>query len=320
MGGIVERVKRTTPVRVLLAYGDAQGGNLAGALAFNAFLAMFPLIIGMLSLLGLVISDEGVRHGYEDAVASIFPGDAHDQILQALGGVRRSAGILGVVALLGLLWSGTNLFSVMEWALDSINDVRQRDLLRQRLMGAAMLVVFLVAVVVSVTATSVAAFVPLASIGGVVIGGAVMVGLLALIYRLVPNRAYSLREVLPGALVAGSLIELLTFVFPLYARISHGFGTYGQQFALFFVIAAWLGFLTQFLIIGAVYIRLRSGVPGDEGLLATPHQDSREMQRPSEAIDSHRPDQDLPSGDRGASPAPARPPAPWAWQNVRTQD
>ena len=51
---MLKRLKGSRPVQVIQAYGKAQGSNYASGLAFTAFLAMFPLILGMLAIVGLV--------------------------------------------------------------------------------------------------------------------------------------------------------------------------------------------------------------------------------------------------------------------------
>src|SRR5207302_4082043 len=119
-----------------------------------------------------------------------------------------------------------------------------------------------------------------------VIGAVVMVLLLTMLYRLVPNRSFALREVLPGALLAGVLIEVLSLAFPLYARIAGGFNTYGAQFALFFLLATWFYFLSQLLLLGAVYNRFRLGEPVARGIVAGPLRESRTKQRPIESIET----------------------------------
>jgi hypothetical protein len=56
--------------------------------------------------------------------------------------------------------------------------------------------------------------------------------------------------VLPGALAAAALFEGFTLVFPLYFRISGGFATYGQTFALFFLLLFYFFVLGQIVMIG----------------------------------------------------------------------
>lgn len=288
MHQLLARLKDSAPARALKAYGDAHAGNYANGLAFTAFLSMFPIILGLLVVIGLVVRSPAVQSHVQSVIVSIFPSDAGPQVKQALNGVSRASGPLGAVSLLGLLWGGSSFFGNVEFALTQIFGTRQRDTLRQRAMGAVMLVIFLVAVLLAVAANSAAAASPVGVVIGLVVGTAVLVLLVGAVYRFVPNRTFTFRQVLPGALVAGACIEVFTLVFPLYAKLMHGFNSYGQQFALFFLLAAWLSFLSQFILLGAVVVRMRHGAPSDEGLVSAPESDSRDIERPSDAVEEQQ--------------------------------
>ena len=287
---MLKRLTSSRPVQVIQAYGGSQGSNYASSLAFNAFLAMFPLILGMLAIVGFAVNDPGVQAKFYNGIVSVFPVDAHDEILRALTGVKHNAGILGIVSILGLLWSGTSLFASMEFALTKIFGTKQRDMLRQRLMGVIMVVVFIAAVLFAVVANSAAAASTGAGLVGAVAGAVVLVALMTAIYRFVPNRTFALKDIWPGAILAGVLTELFSLLFPLYAKVSHGFGTYGQQFALFFLLATWLGFLSQFILIGAVFNKMRLGVPHHAGIVASSPADSREQKDLNDAIEDQKPE------------------------------
>src|SRR5213076_2091701 len=209
------------------------------------------------------------------------------ELQKALGGVRQSAGWLGVISFVGLLWSASSIFSTMEFALTQIFGSKQRDMLRQRLMGLVMMLLLVAAIVLTVAINSGAAFFPLASwatwIVGFVAGALVMVALLVALYRFVPNRTFRFREVLPGALLAGVLVEALSLVFPLYAKIAGGFNTYGAQFALFFLLATWFYLLSQLVLLGAVFNRFRLGEPAHLGIVASPMHESRDKGEPEPA-------------------------------------
>jgi membrane protein len=250
----------------------------------NAFLAMFPLILGMLAIVGLVVNDAALQSKLYEGIASVFPANAHGEILSALSGAKHSAGLLGVLSIVGLVWSGTNLFAAMEFSLTQIYGTKQRDMLRQRLMGLVMVVIFMTAVLLAIGANSLAAISPGGGLIGLVLGAVVLTSLLLLIYRWVPNRTFSFKDIWPGAVVAGILIEILSLVFPLYAKLSHGFNSYGQEFALFFLLATWLMFLSQFILLGAVFNKVRLGDARATGLFAAPESASRAIKRPAEAI------------------------------------
>ena len=281
----MNRIKRSLPVRVVQAYGKSGASNYAAGLAFNAFLAMFPVILGVLSIIGLVVQDPGIEHNLHDAIVGIFPSDAQDQVRNALEGVKSNAGLLAIVSLVGLLWSGTGLFAAMEFALTQIFGTKQRDTIRQRLMGLIMMVIFLVAIIVAVGANNLTAILPLMPFTGIVIGLAALFALLLAIYRFVPNRTFTLREIWPGAVLGAVVIEIFTLAFPLYSQVTHGFNTYGQEFALFFLLAAWLLFLSQFILAGAVFNNVRLGEPHAEGIIPAPPSKEREPAKPGQAVE-----------------------------------
>ncbi len=294
------------------AFGASQAGNYASALAFNTLLAMFPLMLGILATIGFSIRDPTAEARFQLLIIATFPSTAQPELIRALHGVKDSAGLLGIISIGGLIWSGSGIFATMEFAFAQIFGIPQRDTVRQKVMGFVMMIVLVVAVGVTVGANALAGLLPGAWLLSFVIGATAMVGLLVLLYRLVPNRTYALREVLPGALLAGVLIEVLSLAFPLYEHIAGGFNTYGAQFALFFLLAAWfyllsnlvlLGavynkfrallaawfyLLSNLVLLGAVYNKFRAGTPQKPGLIASPHHETREVASPHEVIEEKK--------------------------------
>ncbi len=189
---LIRRAQRTTPIRVLVAYGESRASNYALGLAFAGFMSMFPIMLGALSIIGLALRNPGAEADFQRLVLQVFPGSAQPELQKALLGVKQSAGWLGVVSLVGLIWSASNIYATLEFALTRIFGTRHRNMLRQRLMGLVMMVFF-----------------------------------------------------------------------PLYVRAAGEFNTYGAQFALFFLLATWFYFLSQLVLLGAVYIRFRrtAGAP-----------------------------------------------------------
>lgn len=296
--------------RVVTAFGESQASNYASALAFAAFLAMFPMMLGVLSIIGFAIRDPVTEARFQGLILQVFPGNAQSELQQAIQGVKQSAGWMGVVSLGGLVWSASGIFASMEFALTQIFGTKQRDMLRQKLMGFVMMALLVVALGITVAANSVAAYLsnylPFAWVLSFVFGAAVMVTLLVLLYRFVPNRTFKFRDVLPGAVLAGVLIQALSLAFPLYARFAGGFNTYGAQFGLFFLLATWLYLLSELLLLGAVYNRFRLGQPAAKGLIASPAQESREPERPADVIKRKKKgikvgDSSEPRSNRGSS-------------------
>jgi membrane protein len=253
-------------------------------------MSMFPLLLGILALVGLVIRDPHSQEQVRNLVVGAFPEDARASLTSALNGVRQNSGLLGILSLAGLIWSGTNLFATMEFVLGEMFGATQRAFVRQRLMGLVMMALFVVAVlsaVVANAAVSVVSSVPGLPFLAPLVGALVMIGLVILIYRVVPNRTFQLSEIWRGALLAGVLMEIVTLAFPLYARLVHGFNSYGATFALFFLLATWLFFISQFILLGAVTNRMVIGVPQEGGAVAEPGGDTTET-RGSRAAEEQR--------------------------------
>src|SRR5947207_3506178 len=274
-----------------MAYGESQASNFALALAFASFMSMFPIMLGTLSLIGLAIRDPQTYAHFQSLVLQVCPASAQSELQKALDGVKQSAGWLGLVSIAGLLWSASSIFATMEFALTEIFGTRQRDMLRQRLMGLVMMLVLVVAIVATVAINAAAAFFPvkwISTITGLIAGAAVMVVLLVALYRFVPNRTFRIREVLPGALLAGVGIEVVSLAFPLYAWVAHGFNTYGAQFALFFLLATWFYLLSQLVLLGAVYNTFRLGEPATKGIIASPMHESRQKEKAADKIEAKK--------------------------------
>ena len=293
---LTESAQRTVPFRVLSDFGESRAESYALALAFAGFMSMFPMMLGVLSIIGLATRDHEIETRLQSLILQVFPATAQPELLKALLGVKQSAGWLGLLSIGGLVWSASSIFGTMEFALSEIFGTKQRDMLRQKLMGFFMMLVLVVAIGVTVLVNALAAFLPVAWIVSMLAGAAVMVALLTALYRLVPNRTFAIRDVLPGALLAGLLIEALTLAFPLYARVAGGFNTYGAQFALFFLLATWFYLLSELILLGAVFNRFRLGEPVMRGLIASPMREARTAKRPVEAIKQEQ--------DKAAEPVP----------------
>ena len=256
----------TYPGRLIGAFGSSQAGNYASGMAFNFFVSMFPLILGLLSVLGFATRFANARATALNAILGFFPSDAHTELKNLFDSVQQHSGLLGSVGIVGLLWSGSSLFTGMEFSLGVMVGVRQRSFLRQRAMALVMTVLFVVALVLAIGIS----LIPLPGATWLfepVVGLVVWFAFMLAIYRLVPNRTFKVSELWRGVVIAGTAMEVLTLLWPVYTHFSKGSSTYGAVFALVFLLASWLYFLAEFILLGAVANHMHAGEPGARGLL-----------------------------------------------------
>ena len=253
---------------VVRAYRESVDDNvsmLAGGVAFFAFLALFPALIALVSLYGLVASPEQVAAQVSDLAAAL-PASAQPLVVDQLSSVASSgAGALTVgliVAVLAALFSASsgtqNLMSAVNLAYD---ETEGRNFLKLR--GTALALTLGAVVFVVVTLLLVAAVpalldgLPLAGrVLGQVVRWALLVALvvvaLAVVYRVGPDRASPrFRWVTPGAVVATVLWILGSVVFSLYIN---NFGNYNQTYGTLagvVVLMLWLYLTSYIVLLGA---------------------------------------------------------------------
>ena len=263
-------LRATLPVRTVALDLDRGSGNWAAAIALKTLLSLFPIVLAILFILSLVLRDPGNRDAVLGQIARVTPGgpdgEAFHEASGTLDAVRGGTGLLGIVGLGGLLWSGSQLFGCIEDAFSAVYGFTRRSFVRGKLMATAMILLFAVLTLVGVAASSALALLtPIseraggdellagpsryAIQGGIgLLSGAVLFGA---IYQIVPRPRRRLGAVLPGALLAGAGFELLTLVFPLYLHLAGSGNRYGQTFGLVLVIVTYVYLLAELLMVGA---------------------------------------------------------------------
>src|SRR5579884_2988561 len=224
-----QRIGAWFPVRVIKRYSAASGSTWAVDIAWNALFAFFPIILAITTVLSLISFASGFGTTLTNDISSAVPGQAGSQIIDALKAYHSAAGPLAVVSFIGLLWSGSSLFSAMDQGLDALYPTKQRGFVRQKLMALVMIAVFTVLIIpAALSATLLSTLTSLPGVPDFLRSGAIalliQIGfgivdgflLFTAIYLIVPNREHRFKEILPGAITAAVLFEAFTLLFPLY--------------------------------------------------------------------------------------------------------
>lgn len=257
-------MRRWFPVRVASLYLSRSGPNLATLIAWNMLFSFFPIMVLAATLASLIPQrGVGIGHGLSRAIAAALPGGRGAAVVQALNAFHHDSGLLAIVGIVGLLWSGSSLFGAMDNAFASLSRTHSRSFIPQKLMSFGMIVLFAVLVVPVVLSSSLLAVVksvpdipswlshgPAGPILQVCLAIVIGTLLFSAIYFLVPKTRRAARIVIPGAVTSAVLFEALSLLFPLYFKLAHGFSTYGTTFSLFFLILTYVFFLSQITVVG----------------------------------------------------------------------
>jgi membrane protein len=237
---------------------------MAAGVAFFAMLAIFPALIGLVSIYGLV-ADPAEIEKQLDNVSSMLPAEARvliaDYLRATVQNQDSTLGLAAILGILGALWSASSGTGTMMQAINVVYDEKEkRSFIRSRSVALAltfgMIVIVLIAVALLAVVPVVLNFAGLSQVTDTLLSWGrwpllIVLGLLGLagLYRFGPDRADpKWRWVTPGSLLAVLSWLIVSAGFSLYAANFGNFGkTYGPL-ASVVVLLTWL-YLSAFVIL-----------------------------------------------------------------------
>ena len=253
--------------------------HMAAGVAYYAILSLFPMAVGLIALLSLVLEADTVRSELLGFLQTYLPGSniTLESNISVSGGVH---GFLGALSVLGLFWVASSVFGAISRTVNRAWGVRGRPFYVAKLhqLGMAFSVGLLFFLSLSTTAA-------MQFLGRVDLPGVGQLGFLEhdglsalvrsvpflftltiflLIYKFVPNTTTHWRYVWPGALLAAVAFELGKSVFVFYldnfADLEKVYGSLGSVM----VVLVWTYLSSFILILGAAvsseYGRMREEV------------------------------------------------------------
>ena len=282
------RLVKSTPIRlitrVVQELGEDDATHMAASVSYYAILSLFPLILGLSAIIGLVAESPERQQEVVDFIVEFLPGSG-DFVNDSLQGVVRFRAALGLISIFGLLWTASAVFGSITRAVNRAWDVKKdppfyKNKPRQLAMAVGVGILF----ILSVAVTSFFQWAASIEIGGQsisdLLGGAIVAGMLRLpayfisfaiflaIYKYIPNTKTYWRYIWLGAAIAAVLFEFGKTLFLWYLG---NFAQYDQLYgsvASVIVLMVWFYFSAFILVLGAEfaseYGRLKRGVSRGE--------------------------------------------------------
>jgi membrane protein len=245
--------------------------DLAAALTYYGVLAIFPLIIVLVSILGLI--GQSVIQPLLQNLGKVAPGPAKQIFTSAIQNIQSSRGTAGVLFIVGLaaaLWSASGYVAAFMRASNVVWDVKEGRPIWKTLpvrLGVTLVTVVLLAI----SALAVVLTGGLAKqVGNLIgVGGSavtvwdiakwpvlllIVALMLAILYYTAPNvRQPGFRWVTPGGILAVLLSVLASAAFAFYvANFSSYNKTYGAL-ASVIVFLVWLWIINTVILLGAEF-------------------------------------------------------------------
>lgn len=267
-------------VRTIQEMGADYASHMAAGIAYYGLLSFFPLLLGLIAVLGWILPSETVQKELFDFFRENIPGSV-DLLERNIDDVIRLRGAIGVLSLILLFWSGSAMFGAVGRVIDRAWNVRrERPFYIRKLRDITMALGVGILFLLSLGGTSLVAI--LSGIGASVPGAAVnfaarflaflvTLAIFLLLYKFIPTTKTHWRYMWPGALLAAGLFEIAKTLFVLYlSHLADYEAVYGSVGAVI-VLLVWIYISAFILILGAEfsseYSRLRQGL--SRGALAT---------------------------------------------------
>jgi membrane protein len=246
--------------------------GLAGMVAYNLMLAVFPFALLVLFIFGQVVNNGDIEHSVILDLKRLFPNVEQGTLQDAIDRVRASSTTIGIAAIVGGIWIGASFWGAMDTAFCRIYHVQCRGWIEQKRFSLIMLVGLLLLLLASVTVPTVESAVlsraddlplGLSHFGAirtliVVVGGLLITFLIiCAIYWAVPKGHMPWRSVWPGALVFAVLTSVGNYIFPLYLTNISDLHRIGGTIGFILVTLVWFYVISLILLAGAVINSLR---------------------------------------------------------------
>jgi membrane protein len=117
------------------SFNEANVSQAAASLAYYAMFSLFPLLLALVSIGGLILKGENVSQKMVTSVTRFIP-VSENLIRSNIEQVLARRGTIGVIGLIGLLWSGMGVFTVLTQQINRAwTDAEPRGFLQNRLVA-----------------------------------------------------------------------------------------------------------------------------------------------------------------------------------------
>ena len=254
-------------ITTIKSFSKLHGARAAASMAYYALFSLFPLLIVMIAISSIFLNEQQVSQRIQNMLLDVLPVSQNliQENIQNVMSVRNTVGVLGLV---GLLWSASGVFNVLVGSINLAWDQDEtRGFVQQRLLALAMIALLVIVLLILPILTGVLNVLPTLTarlIHNTVIETPIwfiysnllpfLITFLTLLvmYRWVPKAQVQWKDAFWGALFAALGLILVNRGFTFYitsglSRYQLIYGSLGAVVALM----TWMYLSSLILILGA---------------------------------------------------------------------
>ncbi len=248
--------------RIIDKIGKDNAGDLAAGIAYYSVLSVFPLLLGGIAMVGLFLPSETVQVNIFNFAEQYLPGST--QLVQNnVSSVIKLRGTLGIISILGLLWTGSAIFSALSRVINIAWGIKTfrpffKEKARIFLISFSTGIIFLI----SMAANALGSVIPkvniqvldfLSGLTGRAVGFILLFFVFILLFKFLPNARTYWRYIWPGALLTAAIFEIARSVFIFYLANFAGYNKIYGSLAAVIILLVWIYFSAFIFIIGTEF-------------------------------------------------------------------
>lgn len=256
--------------------------NYAGSMAYFAVLSIFQLLVLSVVIGSFVLGEGEARRFVVEQVQAGSPLEG-ETIGEVIDAIIESRGGMSIISIGFLLWGSLGFFAALSRGISRVfESAPPRGFIQDKLLGLLLMGMtgvlavgsLIIGIVTGIIQEVAQEFLRDAPGTGALVW---LIGLVApillifvafwLIYRLVPNRKVTWREVLPGALMATALWTVLRFGFTYYATNIANYESAFGPISTGITLLVFLYFASIVVLLGAEFARA-SALDDELGMIA----------------------------------------------------
>lgn len=253
--------------------------RLAAALALYVILSLAPLLLLVISVVGLVYGDqEAARNALQGQVADLIGPQGAEAVRVMLDNQNKPAGVLStVLSSVMLVVGATGVFASLQDSLNTVWEIPEQKtkglglwkMVRDRLLSfsavAGMAFLLLVSLVASAALTAVSGWLKGVMGDGswflhateILLSLLLSLGMFTVVFKMLPDRRVAWRAALIGATFTAVLFNVGKYLIGLYlgtAAVGSSFGAAGSLV----VLLVWVYYSSHIVLFGAAFTRVVS--------------------------------------------------------------
>ena len=272
-------------VRSVKKFAKDDGSYLAAGMSYYIFFSIFPFLLGLLAFLGIFFGTDRATEQVKEVLERQLPGIADSPIIyDNLQSIDFNKGVVGAIAVIGLLWTGSAVFGSLTRMMNKIWNLQDKRTFYSR-KGTDMLFTILIGIVLSTNIfintiySQIGIYLGLTGAGSDEVNWIenswnfitinifpplLSIGVFIFIYNIVPQRKIIFRRTLPPAIIGAMIFEYTKSLFVFYIDTYGNFDmVYGSISAV--IILLLFAYVSSIIVVFFAEIHNVFSVMKDEG-------------------------------------------------------